>query len=198
MEDYQKNQNAKNDPSLSRCNPSAVDLYLYRRRRPLSHSSSLSHSLAVVLSAVVLSLTRQIELQIEAFSKSNPKSNSKSKLSPASTLTNGTLSFPLTSIQVCGIWFRFSILRIFDHLTIMYPGGYTAAITNLSPRATESDVHNFFGYCGVIERVDVIRSSDYESIAYVTFKDAYALDTALLLNVRLLTSLFDFMDQLNT
>ncbi|WJX80661.1 hypothetical protein P8452_63629 [Trifolium repens] len=64
----------------------------------------------------------------------------------------------------------------------MYQGGYTAEITNLSPRATENDVHNFFGYCGVIERVDVIRSSDYESIAYVTFKDAYALDTALLLN----------------
>jgi len=39
----------------------------------------------------------------------------------------------------------------------MYPGGYTAEITNLSPRATDNDVHNFFGYCGVIQRVDVIR-----------------------------------------
>lgn len=64
----------------------------------------------------------------------------------------------------------------------MYPGGYTAEITNLTPRATENDVQNFFEYCGVIERVDVIRSSDYESTAYVTFRDAYALETALLLN----------------
>jgi RNA recognition motif-containing protein len=39
----------------------------------------------------------------------------------------------------------------------MYPGGYTAEITNLTPRATENDVQNFFEYCGVIERVDVIR-----------------------------------------
>ncbi|CAK8540629.1 unnamed protein product [Lathyrus sativus] len=64
----------------------------------------------------------------------------------------------------------------------MYPGGYTAEITNLSPRATEKDVHDFFGYCGVIERVDVIRHSDFDSTAYVTFKEAYALETALLLN----------------
>ncbi|CAJ2664543.1 unnamed protein product [Trifolium pratense] len=101
---------------------------------------------------------------------------------PEEAKSCGSDTIGLDMAEVCGIWFRFSILRIFDHLTIMYPGGYTAAITNLSPRATESDVHNFFGYCGVIERVDVIRSSDYESIAYVTFKDAYALDTALLLN----------------
>ncbi|CAI8591802.1 unnamed protein product [Vicia faba] len=64
----------------------------------------------------------------------------------------------------------------------MYSGGYTAEVTNLSPRATENDVHNFFGYCGVIERVDVIRHSDFDSTAYVTFKEAYALGTALLLN----------------
>jgi len=51
----------------------------------------------------------------------------------------------------------FDIFRIFNQLTNMYSGGYTAEITNLSPRATENDVHNFFGYCGVIERVDVIR-----------------------------------------
>jgi hypothetical protein len=35
-------------------------------------------------------------------------------------------------LQVCGFWFCFSILRIFNYLTIMYPGGYTAGIINLS------------------------------------------------------------------
>ncbi|XP_061367100.1 binding partner of ACD11 1 [Gastrolobium bilobum] len=64
----------------------------------------------------------------------------------------------------------------------MYPGGYTAEVTSLSPRATENDVHNFFAYCGVIEHVEMIRSGEYASTAYVTFRDAYALETALLLN----------------
>ncbi|KAI4351616.1 hypothetical protein L6164_005960 [Bauhinia variegata] len=64
----------------------------------------------------------------------------------------------------------------------MYPGGYTAEVTNLSPRATEKDVHNFFAYCGVIEHVEIFRSGEYGSTAYVTFRDLYALETALLLN----------------
>lgn len=49
------------------------------------------------------------------------------------------------------------------------------------------------------------RSSEYDSIAYVTFRDAYALETALLLNVRiivlsscfLILSLLDSMDRHN-
>ncbi|KAK7295352.1 hypothetical protein RJT34_18259 [Clitoria ternatea] len=64
----------------------------------------------------------------------------------------------------------------------MYIGGYTAEVTNLSPRATETDVHNFFAYCGVIEHVEILRSGENSSTAYVTYQDAYALETALLLN----------------
>ncbi|XP_047172976.1 binding partner of ACD11 1 [Vigna umbellata] len=64
----------------------------------------------------------------------------------------------------------------------MYTDGYTALVTNLSPRATENDVHNFFAYCGLIEHVEIIRSDDNASTAYVTYRDAYALETALLLN----------------
>ncbi|XVE83806.1 hypothetical protein DITRI_Ditri16bG0116800 [Diplodiscus trichospermus] len=64
----------------------------------------------------------------------------------------------------------------------MYPGGYTAEITSLSPKATEKDVHDFFTYCGAIEHVEIIRFGEYACTAYVTFKDAYALETAVLLS----------------
>ncbi|CAL5367286.1 unnamed protein product [Camellia sinensis] len=41
----------------------------------------------------------------------------------------------------------------------MYPGGgYTAEVTNLSPRATEKVVYEFFAYCGEVEHVEIIRS----------------------------------------
>lgn len=41
----------------------------------------------------------------------------------------------------------------------MYPGGYTAEVTTLSPRATEKDVKEFFSYCGEIEHVEILRYS---------------------------------------
>lgn len=64
----------------------------------------------------------------------------------------------------------------------MYPGGYTAEITSLSPNATEEDVRDFFTYCGVIEHVEINRYGEEVCTAYVTFRDAYALDTAVLLS----------------
>lgn len=64
----------------------------------------------------------------------------------------------------------------------MYPGGYTAEVTTLSPRATEKDVRDFFSHCGVIEHLEIIRSGEYGCTAYVTFRDAYALETAVLLS----------------
>ncbi|KAK6280116.1 hypothetical protein POUND7_020383 [Theobroma cacao] len=64
----------------------------------------------------------------------------------------------------------------------MYPGGYTAEITSLSPKASEKDVRDFFAYCGAIEHVEIIRCGEYASTAYVTFKDAYSLETAVLLS----------------
>ncbi|KAA8530345.1 hypothetical protein F0562_005054 [Nyssa sinensis] len=70
----------------------------------------------------------------------------------------------------------------FIKLQTMYPGGYTAEITCLSPRATEKDVYEFFTHCGEIEHVEIIRSGEYACTAYVTFKDAYALETAVLLS----------------
>lgn len=39
----------------------------------------------------------------------------------------------------------------------MYPGGYTAQVTSLSPNATEKDVNDFFSHCGVVDHVEIIR-----------------------------------------
>ncbi|KAL2898394.1 Binding partner of ACD11 1 [Bienertia sinuspersici] len=64
----------------------------------------------------------------------------------------------------------------------MYPGGYTIEVTTLSPRATEKDVRDFFAHCGAIEHLEIIRSGEYGCTAYVTFKDAYSLETASLLS----------------
>lgn len=39
----------------------------------------------------------------------------------------------------------------------MYPGGYTAEVTTLSPKATEKDVYDFFNNCGNILHLEIIR-----------------------------------------
>ncbi|KAK6922043.1 RNA recognition motif domain [Dillenia turbinata] len=64
----------------------------------------------------------------------------------------------------------------------MNPGGYTVEVTSLSPKATEKDVFDFFAFCGEIEHVEIVRSGGWACTAYVTFKDAYALETAVLLS----------------
>ena len=65
------------------------------------------------------------------------------------------------SYVCCISWFllffhfpRFSQSGFFGK---MYPGGYTAEVTSLSPKATEEDVYNFFGHCGAVEHVEIIR-----------------------------------------
>ncbi|KAL7091448.1 hypothetical protein ACP275_12G106900 [Erythranthe tilingii] len=64
----------------------------------------------------------------------------------------------------------------------MSPSGYTVEVTNLSPNATEKDVHDFFGFCGAIEHVEIARNGEYACTAYVTFKNPHALETAVLLS----------------
>ncbi|KAH1058316.1 hypothetical protein GLYMA_02G019000v4 [Glycine max] len=64
----------------------------------------------------------------------------------------------------------------------MNSGGYAVEVTGLSPKATDKDVRDFFAFSGVIENVEIIRSGDYACTAYVTFKDAYAQETACLLS----------------
>ncbi|CAN8260727.1 unnamed protein product [Cochlearia groenlandica] len=65
----------------------------------------------------------------------------------------------------------------------MYPCGYVAQVTNLSPQATEKDVLTFFSHCGIVELVEITTGYDDDDAltAYVTFRDAYALDMAILL-----------------
>uniref|UniRef100_A0A0E0KVU8 RRM domain-containing protein n=1 Tax=Oryza punctata TaxID=4537 RepID=A0A0E0KVU8_ORYPU len=55
-------------------------------------------------------------------------------------------------------------------------------VTNLSSRASESDLHEFFSFSGAIEHIELIRSGEYGSTAYVTFKEPYSLETAVLLS----------------
>ncbi|KAJ0975238.1 hypothetical protein J5N97_017224 [Dioscorea zingiberensis] len=58
---------------------------------------------------------------------------------------------------------------------------HVAEITNLSPSATERDVYDFFSFSGAIEHIEIIRSEEFSSTAYVTFNEHYALETAVLL-----------------
>ncbi|WOK91599.1 binding partner of ACD11 1 [Canna indica] len=61
-------------------------------------------------------------------------------------------------------------------------GGYTVQVTSLSPSATEGDLYNFFSFSGAVEHIEIIRSGEYPSTAYVTFKEPHALETAVLLS----------------
>ncbi|MBA0613294.1 hypothetical protein Godav_013754 [Gossypium davidsonii] len=60
--------------------------------------------------------------------------------------------------------------------------GYTVEVTGLPTNATEKDVYDFFAFSGTIERVEIVRSGEYASTAYVTFKNAYSQETAVLLS----------------
>ncbi|XP_057777144.1 binding partner of ACD11 1 [Salvia miltiorrhiza] len=64
----------------------------------------------------------------------------------------------------------------------MSPSDYTAEVTSLSSKATEKDVFDFFAFCGAIEHVEIVRAGEHASTAYVTFKNAHALETAILLS----------------
>ncbi|KAF8040527.1 hypothetical protein BT93_B2682 [Corymbia citriodora subsp. variegata] len=60
--------------------------------------------------------------------------------------------------------------------------GYSIEVTGLSPRATEKDLSDFFGFSGAILHVEIVRSGDCACTGYVTFKDAYSQETAVLLS----------------
>uniref|UniRef100_A0A1D1YI95 Protein vip1 n=1 Tax=Anthurium amnicola TaxID=1678845 RepID=A0A1D1YI95_9ARAE len=64
----------------------------------------------------------------------------------------------------------------------MNQSNHMVEVTNLSPNATERDVYNFFSFSGEVEHVEIIRSGEYASTAYVTFKEGRALETACLLS----------------
>jgi len=59
---------------------------------------------------------------------------------------------------------------------------YTVQVCNLSPRATVKDVKQFFSYSGTVKNVKLERAGQWAQVALVTFKDPYALETAVLLS----------------
>ncbi|KAI4387789.1 hypothetical protein MLD38_000191 [Melastoma candidum] len=64
----------------------------------------------------------------------------------------------------------------------MYPGDYAVEVSSLSPNAMEKLVYEFFSHCGVVEYVEIVRSGEHFRTAFVTFNDAYAVETAVLLS----------------
>lgn len=58
----------------------------------------------------------------------------------------------------------------------MYPGGYTAEVTSLSPKATEKDVYDFFAHCGAIEHVELIRCNSLTLLLVAEIKSTYQLN----------------------
>lgn len=58
----------------------------------------------------------------------------------------------------------------------MYPGGYAAEVTSLSPKATEKDVYDFFAHCGAIEHVELIRCNSFTLLLVAEIKSTYQLN----------------------
>ncbi|XP_057815725.2 binding partner of ACD11 1 [Cryptomeria japonica] len=58
---------------------------------------------------------------------------------------------------------------------------YAIQVVSLSPNATERDVRDFFSYSGTVETVELERVGEDSQVAFVTFQEPYAVETALLL-----------------
>ncbi|XP_039012636.1 binding partner of ACD11 1-like [Hibiscus syriacus] len=58
----------------------------------------------------------------------------------------------------------------------------TIKVSNVSLRATERDIHEFFSFSGDIEYVEMQSDTEVSQIAYVTFKDSQGAETAILLS----------------
>lgn len=61
-------------------------------------------------------------------------------------------------------------------------GEHTVRVSNVSLQATEHDIRDFFSFSGEIVHVELQRDADWSQVAFVTFQNADALDTALLLS----------------
>jgi len=59
---------------------------------------------------------------------------------------------------------------------------YTVQVCNLSSKATMKDVKQFFSYSGTVKKVKLERAGQWAQVAFVTFKEPYALETAVLLS----------------
>ncbi|BBN04894.1 hypothetical protein MPTK1_3g08610 [Marchantia polymorpha subsp. ruderalis] len=59
---------------------------------------------------------------------------------------------------------------------------HTVRVGGVSLRASEHDIRDFFSFSGEITHIELQREGDWSQVAYVTFKNADALETALLLS----------------
>ncbi|WOL17435.1 binding partner of ACD11 1-like [Canna indica] len=58
----------------------------------------------------------------------------------------------------------------------------TVKVSNVSLSASEQDIKEFFTFSGEIEYIELQSADEWSQIAYVTFKDSQAAETALLLS----------------
>ncbi|CAN4128123.1 unnamed protein product [Withania somnifera] len=58
----------------------------------------------------------------------------------------------------------------------------TVKVSNVSLKASERDIQEFFSFSGDIEYVELRSDTEQSQIAYVTFKDSEGADTAVLLS----------------
>lgn len=58
----------------------------------------------------------------------------------------------------------------------------TVRVSNVSIRATKRDIQDFFSFSGDIDHIQLQNDGEHSQVAFVTFKDPQALDTALLLS----------------
>ncbi|ERM93813.1 hypothetical protein AMTR_s00138p00027500 [Amborella trichopoda] len=58
----------------------------------------------------------------------------------------------------------------------------TVKVSNISLRASQQDIKEFFSFSGDIQYVEMQRESEGSQLAYVTFKDSQGADTAILLS----------------
>ncbi|XP_012070421.1 binding partner of ACD11 1 [Jatropha curcas] len=58
----------------------------------------------------------------------------------------------------------------------------TVQVKNLSDLASEREIHEFFSFSGEIEHIEIQRENGQSKTAFVTFKEAKALEIALLLS----------------
>ncbi|KAF5208219.1 binding partner of acd11 [Thalictrum thalictroides] len=58
----------------------------------------------------------------------------------------------------------------------------TIQVLDLSPKVTLIDLDTFFSFCGTVDKILLERKEDQSQLAYVTFRQPFALQTALLLN----------------
>ncbi|KAL3693176.1 hypothetical protein R1sor_006827 [Riccia sorocarpa] len=59
---------------------------------------------------------------------------------------------------------------------------HTVRVGGVSLRAQEHDIRDFFSFSGEITHIELQREGDWSQVAYVTFKTAESLETALLLS----------------